>query len=107
MTALMVWCQPCMASREHVVDGQEMACTGCGQISRSTPVLRDAAQDATPPPVVAWELCDYENQMMPVGHACVGGGPPACPTADGNPCGVCPADLAAQEAHLKADEVAR
>ncbi len=52
---------------------------------------------ADPTPVVAWELCDYENQMMPAGHHCVGGGT-TCPTAEGEPCGICPSDLALQVA---------
>lgn len=54
-----------------------------------------------PPPVVAWEFCDYEGVMVPAGHACKGGGPPSCPTEAGEPCGMCERDLAAQEEYLK------
>ncbi len=105
MTALAVWCQPCMASQPHVVDGREMACTGCGQVSQSAPVLRDVAQHVDSPPVAAWELCDYEGVMVPVGHACVGDGKPPCPTPAGHPCGVCESCLALQVADLKRGEV--
>lgn len=96
MSTLLVWCQPCMASKLHVVDGQEMACTGCGQVSQSAAVLRDVPQYVDPVPVVRWELCDHENQMMPVGHPCIGGGPPPCPTEEGHPCGLCDGCLAQQ-----------
>ncbi len=101
MSNLLGWCTACTSVRSHVVSGQEVACTGCGHVGPVTPGLLPVADQ----PVVAWELCDYEGVMVPVGHACVGDGTPPCPTEAGEPCGVCPADLAAQEADLKRAEV--
>lgn len=41
--------------------------------------------------------CPWEDERLPVEHDCVGSTGP-CPNEQGNTCGICPRDLAAQEA---------
>lgn len=51
--------------------------------------------------VLPIEYCTYCREHVPAGHECPYG-PPKCPTDEGNPCGVCEACIAAQEAFIRA-----
>lgn len=44
-------------------------------------------------------FCAWEQEHLPIDHPCVGA-PPACPTKEGEPCGVCASCLSAQAEDL-------
>ena len=104
MTSLLVWCPACMAVKGHVVDGQEMGCSGCGmvcvggrgfaRVALATMRVATVAEDMEP--------CKWCCATKPRIHDCVGD-PTPCPDRrpDGSTCGMCGVCVPTQDEYLK------
>lgn len=102
----LIWCPPCDAAMPHVVDGPEVACTGCGLLRDSIPQASNLAADplAEPGAVADLRYCDYCREWKAVGHpVCTGDVQVACLERNeaGGICGLCDGCKRAQSADLE------